>query len=715
MPPAVLSEDGGDEESSIALPSYGGVWNAENGVGPSTDDPEGLLIQQQQQQQQPPPRYSSMPEYPDWYNKEQQDCEVHSEERMPLRKSTTSTKRTRRRRTSDPAIMIGRNNSKQQQVRFESNNGVLLSNDNSGIRDSRSSSIYNDDSIFPTFHHHWLPDKYETEDGVTQQPPASQHWHHPKQSTPPPALRSWKRRVFLFLTEPATSIGSAIFFFVLIFAIAFMNIVMIMQTMTHWQYTPDDCITCGGDVVYVFEDDSISENSIFDSYDNNDPSGTPSYSDVPCVCPPTPYEWTNTVLKHLIYFFTVEWILRVVFFEPPQEQYAKHQRNGANETDRALFWQLWFSHISDATTILDALAIFPFYLEAADNTNGLMSLRLLRLFRVFQLLRLGQYNTTFLSLTSVLRQSMIYLKLLMVVLIFGAALFGSLMYWLEKGNWQYHHASASYRFMRLGVDGVTEEPSPFTSIPAAFWWFMVTATTVGYGYVNCCLLFCCVLTSKIHLNCCIACIITTRDVYPTSVAGKWVATCAMLTGVLVVAFPVSVFSDLWQKEVRKIAKERRILLPDDGSEIADDDEDSNGDGDYDNNDQDIVLAKSSADSCTNPGSEAEDSVYYGSRAKEFDTLVSNMSLPRLRYAPAAEKYIPPVCANNSSIRSGILQGHLGSDKVLDERDQTKTSSDKAKNTAIMIERDDLMEIMDRLESIRQNETRIRSLMKKYHL
>lgn len=127
--------------------------------------------------------------------------------------------------------------------------------------------------------------------------------------------------------------------------------------------------------------------------------------------------------------------------------------------------------------VLDALAIFPYYLETLDNTNGLMSLRLLRLFRVFQLLRLGQYNTTFMSLTRVLGQAMLYLKLLILVLIFGAALFGSMMYWLEKGSWKYHEDSESYRFIRIGLDGVTEEPTPFTSIPAAFWWFMVVRTT----------------------------------------------------------------------------------------------------------------------------------------------------------------------------------------------------------------------------------------------
>ena len=38
------------------------------------------------------------------------------------------------------------------------------------------------------------------------------------------------------------------------------------------------------------------------------------------------------------------------------------------------------------------------------------------------------------------------------------------------------------------------------------------------------------------------------DAYPTSTGGKLVAFLAMLTGVLVIAFPVSIFSDLWSKQ-----------------------------------------------------------------------------------------------------------------------------------------------------------------------
>jgi hypothetical protein len=58
--------------------------------------------------------------------------------------------------------------------------------------------------------------------------------------------RSWKRRVFLLLTEPESSIGSAAFYFVLIFAIFASNVIMILQTMDAWQFTPTDCHSCGG-------------------------------------------------------------------------------------------------------------------------------------------------------------------------------------------------------------------------------------------------------------------------------------------------------------------------------------------------------------------------------------------------------------------------------------------------------------------------------------
>jgi hypothetical protein len=79
---------------------------------------------------------------------------------------------------------------------------------------------------------------------------------------------------------------------------------------------------------------------------------------------------------------------------------------------------------------------------------------------------------------------------------------------------------------------VTEEVSPFTSIPASFWWFIVTATTVGYG-----------------------------DMSPTTVGGKIIASFAMLTGVLVIAFPVSVFSDLWHKELERRGALSRLTGP----------------------------------------------------------------------------------------------------------------------------------------------------------
>ena len=43
-----------------------------------------------------------------------------------------------------------------------------------------------------------------------------------------------------------------------------------------------------------------------------------------------------------------------------------------------------------------------------------------------------------------------------------------------------------------------------------------------------------------------------QDYYPTTTPGQWVSAFAMLTGVLVIAFPVSIFSDLWSQELKEV-------------------------------------------------------------------------------------------------------------------------------------------------------------------
>lgn len=339
----------------------------------------------------------------------------------------------------------------------------------------------------------WFPS--EMEDIDDDEIPDWTPYHVSVRRTHRFSRRPWRRRIFLLMTEPITSIWSAVFFVILIVMIAASNIIMIMQTMERWQFVPDDCISCGGPTYYMFEDDAFE-----------------MPQDAPCECPPAPKPIIVAAEDWIVNFMAIEWSLRVLMFEP---------KPGA--PSRYGFCCQWLSFLTEYTTIMDALAIFPYYAERFEKSNGLMSLRLLRLFRVFQLVRLGQYNTTFMSLTHVLTDSLPYIKLLAVALIFGAAFFGSMVYWLEKGEWKYYDKTGSYVFLRLANDGVTEEPSPFTSIPSAFWWFIVTATTVGYG-----------------------------DTVPTTTGGKCVAMVAMLVGVLVIAFPVSVFSDLWSKELKKV-------------------------------------------------------------------------------------------------------------------------------------------------------------------
>ena len=116
--------------------------------------------------------------------------------------------------------------------------------------------------------------------------------------------RSFRRRLFLVLTEPQTSILSAIIFGVYFAMLICSVTVMMMQTMRHFQYTPEKCNFCH---------DGISSNTT-NTDDTFFQTDSMPYS-YPCECPPIPVPEIIRIEDWTIYFFSVEWILRILSFE----------------------------------------------------------------------------------------------------------------------------------------------------------------------------------------------------------------------------------------------------------------------------------------------------------------------------------------------------------------------------------------------------------------
>ena len=164
----------------------------------------------------------------------------------------------------------------------------------------------------------------------------------------------------------------------------------------------------------------------------------------------------------------------------------------------------------DVMNIIDFSAILPYFVTLAtelakDNdatpSGSLAIIRVIRLVRVFRIFKLSRHSKGLQILGQTLRASMRELGLLIFFLFIGVILFSSAIYFAE----------ADYA------------ETTFVSIPHAFWWAVVTMTTVGYG-----------------------------DMSPETMWGKLVGSMCAIAGVLTISLPVPVivsnFSYFYHRE-----------------------------------------------------------------------------------------------------------------------------------------------------------------------
>ncbi|XP_060087223.1 potassium voltage-gated channel subfamily D member 3 isoform X2 [Heteronotia binoei] len=189
-----------------------------------------------------------------------------------------------------------------------------------------------------------------------------------------------------------------------------------------------------------------------------------------------------------------------------------------------------YRFIRSVMSIIDVVAIMPYYigLVMTDNEDVSGAFVTLRVFRVFRIFKFSRHSQGLRILGYTLKSCASELGFLLFSLTMAIIIFATVMFYAEKGS----------------------SASKFTSIPASFWYTIVTMTTLGYG-----------------------------DMVPKTIAGKIFGSICSLSGVLVIALPVPVivsnFSRIYHQNQRadkrraqKKARLARIRVAKTGSSNA---------------------------------------------------------------------------------------------------------------------------------------------------
>ena len=164
-------------------------------------------------------------------------------------------------------------------------------------------------------------------------------------------------------------------------------------------------------------------------------------------------------------------------------------------------YQSWFTgrlkNATSPTSIIDLLAILPFYLESL--LHHLFDLRFLRVFRLMRLLKLARYSGATQSLFVVLKREWPVMKASVFIMILLVMLAACLGYLFE------HEA----------------QPDKFENIPQSIYWAVVTLASVGYG-----------------------------DISPVTPAGRAITIVLALLGIGIFAIPAAILSSALSDQLR---------------------------------------------------------------------------------------------------------------------------------------------------------------------
>ncbi|KAL0962205.1 hypothetical protein UPYG_G00337090 [Umbra pygmaea] len=184
------------------------------------------------------------------------------------------------------------------------------------------------------------------------------------------------------------------------------------------------------------------------------------------------------------------------------------------------------SFLRTPLNVIDVVAILPYYVtlivdslseggqKPSGGNNYLekvgLVLRILRALRIFYVMRLARHSLGLQTLGLTVRRCTREFGLLLLFLCVAMALFSPLVFLAES------EMGAKY---------------DFTSIPGTYWWAVISMTTVGYG-----------------------------DMVPRSIPGQVVALSSILSGILLMAFPVTSIFHTFSRSYLELKEEQKRML-----------------------------------------------------------------------------------------------------------------------------------------------------------